>query len=223
MDGASTPELAATARILANESRAAMLLALLDGRAWTATELADDAGISRPATTEHLNRMLDAGLIAEVRQGRHRYVRPAGTHVADVVESVAALSGRVRPPAPTLRAHGADRALREARTCYRHLAGRLGVDICDGMRRRAFIDEGWELTASGRDWLTSSGIVLPEPRGRPLVRPCLDWTERREHLAGVLADRLLAFMREHGWVVPGPGRRAVRLTDAGRHALSAVL
>lgn len=200
-----------------------MMLALLDGAAWTVTELAETAEISRPTASEHLHRLVDGGLLAEVRQGRHRYVRIEDPVVAETVEALAGLSGRLRPPGRSLRAQRADRELREARTCYSHLAGRLGVALCDGMRELGHVDSGWGLTSAGRDWFDTLDIPLPATRRRPLLRPCLDWTERREHLAGVAADALHAAMRERTWIEPGTTRRAVRLTAAGHRALAHLL
>ncbi len=197
-----------------------MMLAALDGLAWTATELAEVAGVSRPSASEHLHQLVDAGFLAEVRQGRHRYVRIEDPAVAETVEALAALSGDLRPAGASLRAQRADRELREARTCYRHLAGRLGVALCVGLREHGYVDGGWGLTEPGRDWFHSLGITLPDAGRRPLLRPCLDWTERREHLAGVAADALLETMRAKHRIEPGASRRAVRLTETGRTELA---
>ncbi|MFK3679383.1 ArsR/SmtB family transcription factor [Microbacterium sp. NPDC090218] len=224
MEGTSSPELAATAAVFANEARASMLLLMLDGRAWTLTELSNAANIARSSASEHADRLLDAGLIEEVRQGRHRYLRLAGSQAADLVESLAAFSGRVRPAKQSLDAQHRDRALREARTCYRHLAGKLGVALTDGMRAKGFIESDFSLTPPGRAWLASLGVDLPKQPRRTLSRPCLDWTERREHLAGLAADMLLTTFRENAWVELVPSnRRAVRLTAAGREGLADVL
>lgn len=224
MKGTSSPELAATAAVFANEARASMLLLLLDGRAWTLTELSKATNVARSSASEHADKLLDAGLINEVRQGRHRYLRLAGTHAADLVESLAAFSGRVRPATRSLDAQHRDRAIREARTCYRHLAGTLGVALTDSMRTKGFIESDFSLTPSGRAWLASLGIDLPKHPKRPLTRPCLDWTERRDHLAGHAAEMLLATFIERVWIERIPSdTRAVRLTDAGREGLANLL
>ena len=223
MDGASSPRLAEIASLLASEARAAMMLELLDGRARTATELARAAHVSRPSASEHLHRLVQAGLIGEARQGRHRYVRIEDPAVAEIIESLAALSGRARPAEPSLRAQGVDRQLREARTCYRHLAGRLGVALSDGLREQGYVDDSWSMTGPGHAWITSLGIDLPARTRRPLTRPCLDWTERRDHLAGIVPDALLTAFRDKGWLEPGTVPRALRLTDAGRAGLGPVL
>ncbi|MGO2664342.1 ArsR/SmtB family transcription factor, partial [Mycetocola reblochoni] len=219
MDGTSTPELAATAALLANETRASMLVAMLDGRAWTPTELARGLAVSPPTVTEHLHRLVDAGLLVENRQGRHRYVRIADPAVAEMVEALAAFSAVVRPAEHSWSAQRADRALREARSCYRHLAGRLGVALCDGLRSGGQVDGTWALTESGRTWFAGIGVDLPAESGRPLLRPCMDWTERREHLAGPAADALLATLTARGWLLLGPARRELRLSAEGRAGL----
>lgn len=224
MDGTSSPELAATAAVFANETRASMLLLMLDGRAWTLTELGTAAGVARSSASEHADRLLDAGLVEEVRQGRHRYLRLAGPSAAALVESLAAFSGRVRPAKPSLDAQRRDRAIREARTCYRHLAGRLGIELTDGMLASGLIGPDFSLTQPGRAWLESLGVELPHHPRRALTRPCLDWTERREHLAGLAADLLLTALKEKAWLEPVPATpRAVRLTAAGRAGLAGIL
>lgn len=224
MEGTSSPELAATAAVFANEARASMLLLLLDGRAWTLTELSKATSIARSSASEHADRLLDAGLIKEVRQGRHRYLRLAGTHAADLIESLAAFSGRIRPATQSLDAQHRDRAIREARTCYRHLAGKLGVALTDSMRAKGYIESDFSLTPPGRAWLVSLGVDLPKHPKRALTRPCLDWTERREHIAGLAADLLLATFREKAWIELVPSTtRAVRLTPAGQEGLANLL
>ncbi len=224
MEGTSSPELAATAAVFANEARASMLLLLLDGRAWTLTELSRAADIARSSASEHADRLLDAGLVEEVRQGRHRYLRLAGTRAADLVEALAAFSGRVRPATPSLDAQHRDRAIKEARTCYRHLAGTLGVALADGMRATGYIESDFSLTPAGRTWVASLGVELPTHPRRALTRPCLDWTERREHLAGLAADMLLATFTENAWIERVPSNpRAVRLTAAGSEGLADLL
>lgn len=224
MQGTSSPELAATAAVFANEARASMLLLMLDGRAWTLTELGKATKIARSSTSEHADKLLDAGLVEEVRQGRHRYLRLSGTRAAALVESLAAFSGRVRPARQSLDAQHRDHAIRAARTCYRHLAGKLGVALADGMRAKGFIESDFSLTPSGRAWLAFLGIELPKHPRRTLTRPCLDWTERREHTAGLAADMLLTTFKERVWIESIPSNiRAVRLTAAGREGLSDVL
>lgn len=223
MIATSAPELAALAQVLASDARATMTLAMLDGRAWTLSELAAVAGVSRPTASEHIDRLVQAGLVEEVRQGRHRYARLGDAHVAETIEAFAALTDRVRPAPASLRAQRADRALRLGRSCYRHLAGQLGVALCDGMRKEGLLADDWTLTRAGRDWLLELGIVLPPASRRPLVRPCLDWTERRDHLAGVAADELLSALLRERWVIRQPDSRAIVLTPDGERGLGQLI
>lgn len=199
--GTSAPGLADLARVMADDSRATMLLALLDGRAWTAGELGAAAGVARSTASEHVSRLLDAELVEERRQGRHRYVRISDPEVAHAVESLSALAaqrGLVRPPANALRAQRADAALREARTCYHHLAGRLGVALIDALQDKDLVSSSWEVTDSGWAWLAAQGIDVASPRRGALVTPCLDWTERRDHARGPLAEAILGHLLEVG-------------------------
>jgi DNA-binding transcriptional ArsR family regulator len=214
------------AGLLADRSRAAMCIALLDGRAWTAAELASHAGIGRPTATEHLNQLVGAGLLTEVRQGRHRYLRLAGPRVAQLLEDMALAAGQ---PAPThsLRTVRVARDLAAARTCYDHLAGTLGVQVFDAMVAAQLIslDDGLAVTAAGRAWFTelAGPEALTPAHSRPLVRSCLDWTQRRPHLGGALGAVLYRQLTDRRWVSPCPGSRAVRLTETGRQALGGLL
>ncbi|SDM64500.1 ArsR/SmtB family transcription factor [Allokutzneria albata] len=209
------PELAALAGLLADETRAAMCLALLDKRAWTAGELAQLCGVARSTASEHISKLIAGGLLDERRQGRHRYVRLADDDVASLIET---MSAHVRPAAVSgLRQHRANAALARGRTCYDHLAGRLGVAITDAMTTRGLLrrDTGFALTAAGLDWFAELGMSLPDREKRPLVRSCLDWTERRDHLAGPAAARLCQVVLEREWAVRIGSKRAVRVTPLG--------
>ncbi|GIJ62756.1 helix-turn-helix domain-containing protein [Virgisporangium aurantiacum] len=218
--------LAGLAGLLADRTRAAFCLALLDGRAWTAGELARVAGVAAPTASEHINRLHAGGLVTERRQGRHRYVELAGPAVARLVEDLLAATAPAEPPR-TLRGVNAAAALARGRTCYDHLAGRLGVAVTDALASRKLLDPtgGLSLTPAGREWLTIELGVAPERlRGsRPLTRECLDWTERRPHLAG-LAGALIAetFLRR-GWIARVGSGRAVRVTRPGAVALCDLL
>ncbi|WBC16239.1 winged helix-turn-helix domain-containing protein [Micromonospora sp. WMMA1998] len=218
--------LAGLAALLADPTRAEFCLALLDGRAWTAGELARRAGVAASTASDHLTRLVRGGLLAEERQGRHRYVRLADPSVAQLLEDLTA-----RAPAPatsprTLRAASAGAALAYARTCYDHLAGRLGVLLRDALLARGVLDRagGLALTPAGMSWLAEVGVPVEPLRAarRPLVRDCLDWTERRPHLAGALGAALCGRFLDLGWTARGSGR-AVRLTPAGRDGLAAAL
>lgn len=209
-------ELAAWARMLADGTRATVCLALLDGRAWTATELAELARVSRPTISEHLNVLVSGGLLAEVRQGRHRYVRLAGPEVAELLEGLAALAPRRTEIAGSLAAASKRDAFARARTCYDHFAGRLGVALADAMTERGLIDwsDGIALTPRGRDWLDELGIVVESGRGRAAVRSCPDVTERRPHVAGAVGAALCSHALRLGWVSRIPGGRALRVTGS---------
>jgi DNA-binding transcriptional ArsR family regulator len=211
--------------LLADTSRAAMCIALLDGRAWTASELAACAGIARPTASEHLNRLVDAGLLVELRQGRNRYVRIASAEVAELLEHVATVVGRPAA-ARSLHAVAAAEDLARARTCYDHLAGALGVQLFDAMIAAGLLcaDSGLTVTAAGRSWFAElAGPAALRAGSRPLVRACLDWTERRTHLAGALGASLCQQLVARGWVLPRPGSRAVSVTADGEVALATLL
>ncbi|MEU5369843.1 winged helix-turn-helix domain-containing protein [Streptomyces sp. NPDC005951] len=187
--------LAALAALLADETRASFCLALLDGRAWTAGELARYAGVAPSTASEHLGRLVAGGLLAEERQGRHRYVRLAGERAGS--------------------------ALARGRTCYDHLAGRLGIRITEAMTVRGLLrqDTGFALTEAGLEWFGALGISLDRSGRRPLVRGCLDWTERRPHLAGAAGAALCAHVLGVGRCERVGSGRAVRVTSAGVRAL----
>jgi DNA-binding transcriptional ArsR family regulator len=216
------PGLARTARLLADDTRAAMCLALLDGRAWTAGELARHAGVAASTATEHLHRLIEGGLLTQEHQGRHRYVRLNGPGVAELVETLCAHAG---PPAPvrSLRAARVSAVMAAGRTCYDHLAGRLGVAITDAMTEQMLIDQhnGFRLTDDGVAWFgTRLRVELDAARtARPVARSCVDWTERRAHLAGLAGSRLCEVVLERAWVKRISGTRAVRMTPAGESAL----
>ncbi|MEU4290006.1 helix-turn-helix domain-containing protein [Kribbella sp. NPDC026596] len=211
-------ELAAWARMLADGTRATVCVALLDGRAWTATELARVAKVSRPTISEHLNLLVDGGLLTEVRQGRHRYVKLAGPDTAELIEGLSALAPRRTEVAHSLAAVSKRDAFARARTCYDHLAGKLGVALADAMTERGLLDwsEGIALTPSGTAWLDELGIVVEPRRGRPAVRSCLDVTERRPHLAGAVGAALCAHALDQGWVRHIPGGRALKVSGSVR-------
>ncbi|GCB50673.1 helix-turn-helix transcriptional regulator [Streptomyces sp. NL15-2K] len=220
------PRLARLAGLVADETRAACLLALLDGRAWTAGELARHAGVAASTLSEHLGKLVTGGLLAEERQGRHRYVRLADARVAQLVEDLAAQvapDGVGRPR--NLRESSAGSAMARGRTCYDHLAGRLGITVTDALTARELLvqDTGFALTEAGVGWFEAVGIRLDRTGRRPLARACLDWTERRHHLAGVAGAALCRHALDTGWCVRIGSERAVRVTAAGERALSELL
>ncbi len=216
---------ASLARVLGDESRAAMCTAMLDGRAWAVGELAEAAGIGKAAASEHVTRLVAAGLVVTESAGRRKYVRLAGPHVAEVLELLGTLA-REEPPR-SLRAVTGRRRLAAARTCYDHLAGRLGVAVADALVDRGVLRlrPGLSLTRDGRRFLQDLGVdvVRLEEQRRPLLRTCLDLTERRPHVAGGLGAALLGVAEGRGWVRRPPHGRALELTCRGERELEALL
>ncbi|MEU9184518.1 winged helix-turn-helix domain-containing protein [Streptomyces sp. NPDC048484] len=218
--------LAGLASLVADETRAGFLLALLDGRAWTGGELARHAGVAASTASEHLAKLVAGGLLAEERQGRHRYVRLADARVAQLVEDLAAQvtpSATARPR--TLREAGADSAMARGRTCYDHLAGRLGIAVTNALTGLGLLrqDTGFALTDEGVSWFDGLGVPLVRTGRRPLARACLDWTERRPHLAGVAGAALCRHTLDAGWCVRIGSERAVKVTGKGERMLSHLL
>lgn len=227
---AEARELARVAGLLADRTRATICLALIDGRAWTANELARHVGVAASTMSEQLSKLVSGGLLAEHRQGRHRYLALAGPHVAELLEDLSGHLGPPQePPGGTLKAATTSAALRRGRTCYDHLAGVLGVTLADGMTAAGLIrqDAGFALTDAGLAWfareLDVTGLDQPTAGRRPVVRGCLDWTQRRPHLAGLAGARLCTRFFERGWVTRIGSSRAVRMTPAGRTAVRDML
>ncbi|MFE0738140.1 ArsR/SmtB family transcription factor [Streptomyces sp. NPDC058855] len=219
-------DLAAFAALFADETRAAFLLALLDGRAWTAGELARHARVAPSTASEHLGKLVAGGVLAEERQGRHRYVRLTGPGVAHLVEELAARSEPAAPaPARSLRAANAGRAMARGRTCYDHLAGRLGIVVTDAMTARGLLrqDTGFALTDRGLAWFVGLGVPVRPSGRRPVARGCLDRTERRPHLAGLAGAALCSHALDAGWCVRIGSERAVKVTPVGERALQEAL
>ena len=218
--------LARLASLAADETRAACLLALLDGRAWTAGELARHCGVAASTLSEHLGKLVGGGLLTEERQGRHRYVRLADARVAQLVEDLTAqLAPDAAEPPRGLRQSGAGSAMARGRTCYDHLAGRLGIAVTDALTARGLLrqDTGFALTDAGLDWFGALGVDLDGRGRRPLARACLDWTERRPHLAGAAGAALCRHLLERGWCVRIGSGRAVKVTGTGEQALTDLL
>lgn len=221
------PPLARLAALLADGTRAGFLLALLDGRAWTLGELARQSGVAASTASEHVDQLVAGGLLVQERQGRHRYVRLAGEHAARLVEDLAAYAEPAAPAVTSLRTATATAALARARTCYDHLAGRLGVAITDALLAGGLLQQetGFALTGAGLAWFAATLGVEPGRDGsrRPVARPCLDWTERRHHLAGTGGALLCRGFFERRWIERIGTGRAVRLTPDGVRALPDVL
>jgi len=210
------PDISSTAALLADPTRAQMLTQLLSGPAFTAGELAREADVSPQTASNHLSRLLGAGLVQVESQGRHRYFRLANRDVAQLLEALIAFEHqKIRLPVPRTPAR-----LRFARRCYDHLAGELGVLLLDTLRQKQWVTEhegGLTLASTGEMWLASLGIDIQTFRGkrRPLIRPCLDWSERRPHLAGAVGAALLNQFLERRWLVVGQ-HRELHLTTAGQ-------
>ncbi len=192
-------QLAAVAACAGDPARANILATLMDGRAFTAGELSGAAGVTPQTASGHLARMTEAGLLSVARQGRHRYYRLASPHVAQMLEGMLVVASEGLPPE---KFGPRTAAMRLARTCYDHFAGRLGVSIADSLVAAGHVvlsDDGGTVTAGGRAFFARTGIDLETHRGgRPACRPCLDWSERRYHLAGVLGARIAVSCFEHG-------------------------
>jgi hypothetical protein len=199
-----------------------MLQALMDGRALTATELAAAAGVAPQTASGHLAQLAGAGLLSVSRQGRHRYHRLSGPEVAKLLESMMILASASAPPRVRTGPH--DERMRLARTCYDHIAGRLGVALADSLMRQGWVeiqDDAALVTPTGLDSLAELGIALALPtsgrsRAAPLCRLCLDWSERRTHLAGRLGAALCNHGLERGWIRRRQGSRALDITPDGR-------
>jgi DNA-binding transcriptional ArsR family regulator len=221
----AAPQMAEVAALVGDPARANILCALLDGRALTATELAFAAGVSPQTTSGHLAKLHSAQLIALCKQGRHRYYRLAGAHVGQMLESIMTVA-MVGPQRYQPRAK-ADDQVRHARTCYDHLAGRLGVGIADCLVARDFVilgNEAGEVTEPGAAFLERIGVDLSEARAKRRVfcRPCVDWTERRPHIGGAVGAALATRCFELKWIERPRDGRAVIITPAGHQALAEV-
>lgn len=217
----SAANLAEVAALVGDPARANMLVALLDGQALTAGELAFFARVTPSTASAHLARLVDAQILSVAAQGRHRYFRLASPLVARMLEGISLVStlkppGRYRPPSAR------DDALCLARTCYDHLAGRLGVAIAGALVARGHVvldDDGGVVTESGAVLLARLGIdmtALQRRRGGAFCRPCMDWSERRPHLAGAVGAGIAACLLEAGWIERMRDTRAVRIPPRGR-------
>ncbi len=208
--------------LLAEPARAAMLTALWGGVALPASELAARAGVTPSTASTHLNRLLDAAWITVERHGRHRYFRLASSDIAQMLESIAG----VAPLAPvrSLSAHQTTQSLRIARSCYDHLAGELGVALTDALLAQDILTNDGatvHVSAHGTAFFQARGVTLPPPTSRrTYARFCLDWSERRDHLAGALGTAILTTWIAQRWVERTPQSRALRLTSAGIEQLA---
>ena len=242
MDGDA--DVARVAALMAEPARAKVLMALADGRSLPASLLASEAGVSPQTVSAHLHKLLDGGLVTVERSGRHRYYGLAGPAVAAAVEALARLA---KPqPIRSLRQSTRAAALREARTCYDHLAGRLGVALLEGLIRRGALvrtdgrdgterrpedplaqqlpDGPYALGPNATSVFAALGVDLAtQSTRRPLLRFCVDWSEQRHHLAGQLGAATTTSLLNRQWLHRRPHQRAVYLSDKGREALEQLL
>jgi DNA-binding transcriptional ArsR family regulator len=234
---AGDSDIAAVGALVADRGRCRILLALGDGRALPASRLADEAGVSPATASSHLRKLTGAGLLTVETHGRHRYYRLAGPDVARLIEALQQLAPA--SPVRSLRQDTRARALREARTCYDHIAGWLGVRLMATMLERGYLTGGdgtydpertpgdhragyghevdYTLTTAGQEFLDGFGVQIP-PRRR-LIRYCVDWSEQHHHLSGALGRGLLDRLTELSWIRRSAGSRAIKVTDAGRAGL----
>ena len=219
------PRFARIAAAMSDPTRARMLSALLNGMSLPAGEIAQAAGVNASTASQHLALLVDEGLVAVQPQGRHRYFRVRDADVAHALEALSVVAERASAGEKWLREPF--RPLKYARTCYRHLAGELGVRLLDGLLARGCLAagrRGYDMTPAGFAWLQEIGLELERPtRGERYAVPCLDWSERREHLAGRLATGLLDHFTARGWLVRVRESRALRLTPQGKRTLLPLL
>jgi DNA-binding transcriptional ArsR family regulator len=222
------PDIAMVAALVGDPARANILTALMTGRALTASELAHQAGVTPQTASSHLAKLEAGGLIEPEKQGRHRYYRLTGPDIAGVLEGLAGLAARAGHM--RVRTGPKDPALRRARICYDHLAGDLGVQMLDSMKNQRLVrqrKQDIELTADGKLFLAKtlqiSAESLSHPR-RPVCKACLDWSERRHHLAGTLGAAMMTRFTELKWAARDatPGSRVVNFTRNGEKRFAAL-
>lgn len=233
------PDLARVATAFADPRRVKVLMALADGRALPAGRLAEEAGVAASTVSNHLAILLDHGLVTAQQQGRHRYYRLSGPDVEGVLEALARLAPRT--PIASLRQHTRAQALRSARTCYRHLAGQLGVDLFRRMLRAGWVVGGdglhhpdsttdrlsapgdaadYRLTSAGADALAALGLPRHALNTTRPLRYCVDWTEQAHHLAGPLGTAIATRMLELEWVSRGSVPRSIQVSAGGEQGIA---
>jgi DNA-binding transcriptional ArsR family regulator len=235
-------DLASVGALIGEPARARVLMALADGRELPASVLASEAGVAASTASAHLARLVDGGLVTVEPRGRHRYFRLSGPEVGRAIEALAAIA----PPAPvrSLKDGTRAQALRAARTCYDHLAGKLGVELMGALLSQGILSGGdghydrsharrdrpssygrdvdYRLSDRGADALRDLGVDLDAAFAgrRPPIRYCVDWSEQDHHLSGGLGAALAHRLHELGWIRPLPGSRAVKVTPSGREGLA---
>lgn len=214
------PNIVPIAALIGDHARAAMLTALMSGEALTASELATEASITKQTASGHLTKLRDAGLVQVASQGRHRYYQLSNKDVAELLENLMGIAERTgcrrARPGPN------DPELRNARVCYDHLAGTLGVELFDSLLNRKYIKTDSDpsvvdLTVAGENFLMAAGVSLirPAKSRRPMCRGCLDWSVRRHHLAGVVGASILEVCYRNRWAKRLEGTRVIKFTVRG--------
>ncbi|WP_175073978.1 helix-turn-helix transcriptional regulator [Terribacillus sp. AE2B 122] len=223
--GLHPQHVAAAASLLSESSRSIMLTYMLDGRFHTSGELARAAGITPQTASFHLKKLEEAGFLDQTKQGRHRYYGLKDPAIAQVIESLLTIT----PPAPvsSFKQAAEDQAIRYARTCYDHLAGSLGIQVAKGLIANEYVKQEHNqfiLTAKGETFFSSFGIDVETARRkrRSFCHCCLDWSERKHHLAGALGHAMLERFLELDWLRKKPESRALLLTETGRNGLAEV-
>jgi DNA-binding transcriptional ArsR family regulator len=217
------PDISRLASLLSDPGRGRMLLALLDGGMHPASDLAGSAGLSLPAASNHLARLLAGNVVKAERAGRHRYYSLANGAIAHAIEALSAAAHAGDGARPGFRPKGTPE-LRQARTCYDHLAGRLGVMLTEALQKKKYLrldeeSKSYKVSKAGRDWFCGALAIdaaVFEQRRRPVAKACLDWSERRYHLAGALGAALCHAFLKRGLVKYLPRSRALTVTAAGR-------
>lgn len=214
------------AALIGEKSRAIMLWNLLDGRAYTATELAISANLSFQAASNHLSQLIIAGLLAVEKQGRHKYYRFANERVAQTIENIAGLMHL--PSFPVTSNHSIDTGIKYARTCYDHLAGKIGVRLTNSLLRHKLLlayTDRYEVSHAGGKWFADIGIDIEivQKQHRKFAYPCLDWSERNHHLGGALGAALLHAMLEQDWIRRMKHSREVLITGKGKSEMKRLL
>jgi len=213
------PNIAEIASLLGETSRATMLASMMDGRFHTASELAYMAAIKPQTASFHLAKLVDGKLIKVEKQGRHRYFQLAGEDIAQLLESFLAMSPP--PEVRSLKQSSQMKILQDARTCYDHLAGKLGVQLTESLLNKDYLEldqKQFVITAEGAQFFTDFGLDLDEltRKRRSFSHACLDWSERRYHLGGALGHGLLTQLLNLEWIMRVPSIRAIKITEKGR-------
>jgi len=213
------PNVAEVASLLGEPSRATILMSLMDGRFHTASELAFMAAITPQTASFHLSKLVEGNLVNVEKNGRHRYYQLTNGEVARILETFLAISPP--PEVHSLKQSNQVKLLREARTCYDHLAGKLGVDLTESMLNAGYLEKEereFVITPKGEQFFTDFGIDLGDlkRKRRSFSHVCLDWSERHHHLGGALGHGLITHFFDLGWIVRVPAIRAVKVTDKGK-------